>query len=423
MSLFDYKWVDAPPYPDPVVHNTMARLTINIDDQVATWLRAGNRYLEHIEVPMAHVAEWIVVNWWHLYYEADAVYGSSRSGFSSRHDLSYAGNGFVFPRVIFRPAGEHVVVTNEPWDAKHAHIKFLLGGEQTVKTVALRTELHELVDNVIARLNDKNVGDVPWIEEWDIINNKLNSDEKEFCRATAMLGCDPFDIESELADQIITVWNEANPLIREELMLASDEITLVQTHEWLKKSLAAANELRNTDTVWEEVKAAVRSSNSLNSEYPWKAGEEDARAVLRELGREPGPFSFEGEYAIQNTKTVSPSSRIEGCVGKDAPSCVVVSKQETGKKFLLARALGHYIAPTGNHPAILSKLRTPEQSRARSFAAELLAPSEWLRHKVGTQVEQDQISDLAEELGVSELTVQWQIQNHAIAGTPLHSQW
>ena len=183
--------------------------------------------------------------------------------------------------------------------------------------------------------------------------------------------------------------------------------------------------MRNTDTVWEEVKAAVRSSDSLNSEYPWEAGEKDARAVLRELGGEPGPFFFEGEYAIRNTETVSPSSRIEGCVGEDTPSCVVVSKRETGKKFLLACALGHYIAHTGNGPAILSKLRTPGQSRARSFAAELLAPSEWLRHKVGVQndVEQDQISDLAEELGVSEFTVQWQIQNHEIAGTPSHPQW
>ena len=162
MSLFNYKWVDdAPSYPDPIVHNTMAHLTINVGDQVATWLRVGDCYFEHIEVPMAHVAEWIVMNWWHLYHEADAVYGSSRSDFSSRHDLSYAGNGFVFPRVVFRPEGRHVVVANEPWHAKHAHIKFLLGGEQTVETVALRKELHDLVENVIARLKDKNVGDVP----------------------------------------------------------------------------------------------------------------------------------------------------------------------------------------------------------------------------------------------------------------------
>ena len=424
MSLFDYKWVDAPPYPDPIVHNTMARLKIKVGDQVATWLRAGSRHREHIEVPMAHIAEWIVVNWWHLYHEADTVYGLSRSGFSSRHDLSYAGNGFVFPRVVFRPEGELVVVANEPWHAKHAHIKFLSDGEQTVETVALRRELHDLVENVIVRLKDKNVGDVPWIEDWDIINNGLDDDEKEFCRATAMLGLDPFDIEPELADQVTTVWNEADPLIREELMLASDETTLGRAHEWLKESLASVNELRNTNTVWEEVKAAVRS-RSLNSEYPWEAGEKDARAVLRELGREPGPFFFDGEYAIRNTETVSPSSRIEGCVGEDTPSCVVVSKRETGKKFLLARALGHYIARTGTGPAILSKLRTPEQSRARSFAAELLAPSEWLIHKVGTQndVEQDQIYDLAEELGVSEFIVQWQIQNHEIARISSYPQW
>ena len=422
MLLFDYEWVDAPPYPDPIAHNTMARLTINVGDQVATYLRSGNRYLEHIEVPMARVAEWIVVNWWHLYHEADTVYGSSRSGFSSRHDLSYAGNGFVFPRVVFRPEGERVVVSNERWYAKHAHVEFLLEGEQMFEAYALQEELRDLVDNVIARLKGNNVGDVPWIEEWDVINNKLDNDEKEFCRATAMLGLDPFDIETELADQVTTVWNEVDPSIREELMLASDGTTLLQAHEWLKESLASANESGNSG--WGEVKEAVQRRSS-HSEYPWKAGEEDARAVLLELGREPGPFSFKGEYAIWNTEAVSPSSRIEGCVGGRTPSCVVVSKRDTGKKFLLARALGHYIARTGNGPAILSKLRTPEQSRARSFAAELLAPSEWLRDKVGTinDIEQDQIYDLAEELGVSEFTVQWQIQNHKIARISPYPQW
>ncbi|MXW32170.1 MAG: ImmA/IrrE family metallo-endopeptidase [Rhodothermaceae bacterium] len=422
MSLFDYKWIDAPRYPDPIAHNTMARLTINVGDEVATWLRAGNRHYDHIEVPMSNVAEWIVVNWWHLYHEADTVVGSSRPGFSSRHDLSYAGNGFVFPRVIFRPEGERVVVSNERWYAKHAHIEFLLDGEQMFETVALKEELHDLVDRVIARLKGKNVGDVPWIEEWDVINNKLDAEEKEFCRATAMLGLDPFDIEPGLADQVTTVWNEAAPVIREELMLASDGATLGKTHEWLKESVASANKLPNT--VWEEVKEAVRS-NSSNSEYPWEAGEKDARAVLRKLDREPGPFSFDGEYAIKNIETMSPSSRIEGCVGEDTPSCVVVPKRDIGKKFLLARALGHYIARAGNGPAILSKLRTPEQSRARSFAAELLAPSEWLRHKVGTQndIEPDQINDLAEELGVSEYTVQWQLKNHEIARISSYPRW
>jgi len=422
MALFDYKWIDASPYPDPIAQNTMAHLTINVGDQVATWLRDENSYLESIEVPMAYVAEWIVVNWWHLYHEADTVYGSSRSGFSSRHDLSYVGNGFVFPRIIFRPEGNRVMISNKRWYAEHAHIEFLLEGEQTFEAVTLQEELHDLVENVIARLKDNNIEDVFWIEEWDVIKNKLDDDEKEFCRATAMLGLDPFDIESELADQVTTVWNETMPAIREELMLASDATTLEQTHEWLKKTLLSANKPHNS--IWEEVKAAVRSRSS-NSEYPWKSGEKDARAVLHKLGREPGPFSFDGEYAILNTETESPSPRIEGCVGQNTPSCVIVSKRDTGKKFLLARALGHYIAHTGNGSTILSKLRTPEQSRTRSFAAELLAPSEWIRYRLDVEkdIEHDQICDLAEELGVSEFTVQWQIQNHNIARISPYPQW
>ncbi len=197
-------------------------------------------------------------------------------------------------------------------------------------------------------------------------------------------------------------------------MMASNVATLAQTHQWLIQSLASANQSQHS--LWKEIKTIVRR-RSTNSEHSWKTGADDARSVLRELGRAPGPFSFDNDYDIWNTETVPPSSRIEGCVGENSPSCVVISKRDSGKKFLLARALGHFIADTANKPTILSKLRTPEQSRARSFAAELLAPSEWLKHKVGTQkdIEQDQIYDLAEELGVSELAVRWQIENHEIA--------
>ena len=96
------------------------------------------------------------------------------------------------------------------------------------------------------------------------------------------------------------------------------------------------------------------------------------------------------ECAIHNLETVSPSSGIEGCAGKYHPSCVVVSKyvgtkRGAGKKFPVARALVHYIAHTGNEPAVLRKLRTPEQSRTRFFAAEFPAPNEWFPHEAGTK--------------------------------------
>ncbi len=188
MPLFDYQWIDVPPYPDPIAYHTMARLTINLGGQLATRLRHGDRYLEHIEVPMSHVAEWVVSNWWHLFFEADTAYGSSRSGFASRHDLSYAGNGFVFPRLIFRSEGKYIVVTSVRWWAKHANTEFVVQGEQVFESISLQKELQDLVEQVISRLNEKNVEDVPWIEEWNEINNNLDHDEKEFCIATAMLG-------------------------------------------------------------------------------------------------------------------------------------------------------------------------------------------------------------------------------------------
>ncbi len=106
MALFEYNWIQAGSYPDQAAEHTMARLSIRFgedEDDVATYLydRYKKRYVENIMAPLVRLAEWLTVNWFHLWYEMDTVSEEPRPGFASRHDLSYAGNGFVFSRVIF----------------------------------------------------------------------------------------------------------------------------------------------------------------------------------------------------------------------------------------------------------------------------------------------------------------------------------
>ena len=113
MAVFEYQWCSgAEPSTDRVSQYTMARITITVGDRNVTsvydhYLR---EYRDHIFVPLAHIAEWLAANWWHLWYEPANVAGDQRPGFSARHDLAHAGNGFVLPRMTFVPIGNQIRV-------------------------------------------------------------------------------------------------------------------------------------------------------------------------------------------------------------------------------------------------------------------------------------------------------------------------
>ena len=215
-----------------------------------------------------------------------------------------------------------------------------------------------------------------------------------------------------------TLGNHTHPSIREETLGSANEESLEAIRTCLAHWLESADQAQSGDD-WHAVRQAVRG-RVVDGDPPWQSGHDDARSVRQELTAAPGRFEF-GE---DGTRTIwsqdveaSPSPRVQGCVASDSPSCVVVSKSEPGKRFLLARALGDYIGREHPGPAILGTLETARQARSRAFAAEFLAPSEWLRSQVGgaQSIDGRAVRDLAAELGVSEMVVEHQVRNHRIA--------
>ncbi len=423
MSLFDYKWIEAGSYPDQAAQHTMAHLSIRFGEDekdVATYLydKYKNKYVENITVPLVRLAEWFLVNWFHLWYEMNIVSAEPRPGFASRHDLSYAGNGFVFPRIIFDPMGDGTIhVSVQKWNPKHAAVEFRSEFEKILNRDELEKEIVSLVNNVMQRLQDKKVPCEFLKSEWQSIQS-LDQEEYEFCQAAAFLGLDPFNIDHQTATHIANIWNDCDPFIRDEMMLCADKNSLHEVYGWIKDTIKSANQ-STSGTDWVKVRKEVRHCRMGSRTSPWQKGYEDARAVRSILSKPQASFAFEekGHLAIWNREQDAPSLRIEGCVSNDSPSCIIVHKKGKGKRFILARALGDYMGREKPSPAILNKLRTPRQARSRAFAAELLAPSTWLRDKVGNvqYLDSDAVDELATELDVSSLIVQHQIENHGIA--------
>ena len=279
----------------------------------------------------------------------------------------------------------------------------------------LEQEFRSLVDEVIARLRAKRTSFETLESEWRAIKS-LESDEREFCRAAALMGLDPFDIDEQTADRIARVWNQTDPAIRDEAFGAAQEDSLEAIQQWIDRSLESA-EQGQSGADWRMVRKAVRAG-SVSESLPWWRGHHDACAVRGELDAAPGKFAFEeaGPRAIWSQVAPSPVPRIHGCVASDSPSCVMVSRPEPGRRFLLARALGDYIGREQPGPAILGTLDTARQAQSRAFAAEFLAPAEWIWKQAGSTVTIDgrAVNEFANELGVSSWVIRYQIHNHRI---------
>ncbi|MCY4374979.1 MAG: hypothetical protein OXC31_14555 [Spirochaetaceae bacterium] len=303
------------------------------------------------------------------------------------------------------------------WSPKHAPLEFRGECDVVLGRDELEQEFRALIADVIGRLRETQTPFEALESEWEAIES-LDSEAREFCQACALMGLDPFDIDVRTADRIARVWNQLDPAIREETLGSAREDSLEEVQTWLGHWLESA-EQKDSGEHWHAVRHAVRA-RSATGNLPWRRGYDDARAVREELAAAPGRFDFDdrGPRAIWSQDVEeSPSPRIQGCVASDSPSCVVVRKPLTGRRFLLARALGDYMGREEPGPAILATIETARQAQSRAFAAEFLAPAEWVRTQVGHArfVDGEAMDDFAAELGVSSWVVRHQIQNHDIA--------
>ena len=412
---FRFDWIDAPPSPDRLSRHTMAALSIEADGVIVTSVldRSSRSLRDHVVVPLVHVAEWLAGNWWHLFHEVENT-GEQKPDFECRHNLAFAGNGFVLPSLTMVPAPERIRLRWQRHEPAHARIEFIGEGEASVEPAELEAQFRDLVDAVLEMLRSHGLSLETLDREWATIN-ALDPDEREFSRAAALLGVDPFDVPDALADAIVKFWEHADPSIRDDALSAASANSLPDVGRWLSRALEDLEETAN-GSGWADARRALPR---LSAAEPWRQGYDLARSVRCQLGiGGDGRFDFDrnGSMALHFHERPSPATRIQGLVAADAPACVVAPRSESGRRFLQARALGDYLGRSEPGPAILSSLATDRQARSRAFAAELLAPAESLRRRLGSSlVEPEQVDELGHEYGVSTEVIRRQIENHGLA--------
>ena len=417
-----HEWVKTENSTDIVMQRTMARVAIEVNGKSVTAVRnvRNDRYRKGIIVPLFVIADWVVRNWWHLFHEpADTK--NQKEQFEERHNLAYAGDGFLLPMLNIAPSSDRIHVQVERWRPKHGAIEFVEGVDAYLEPPELRSELAKLVDAVIRRLNslDNQSEDARRLaDNWHAINS-LDTDEREFSCAAAMYGIDPFDVDDRVAGELVAFWQRVEPSIREDALATADPHSLSSLSHWLVQAVdkLSSSNSRSSDRFWLRSRERIRKGLSGGRPFhPWEQGYKLARSVRSELGigdNEPFEFESEGERALHCMERSAPASRFEGLVAHTHPACITARRShEASRRFLRARALGDYMSRTGQKFGILNSLNTDRQALSRAFAAELLAPADSLPPRSGIPGADDEdIEKLSRKFKVSPMVISHQIRN------------
>lgn len=417
MSLdFEYEWADVAQSPDEAVHRTMAKLQIRVNGHLVTAVKDRQYRLEreYVLVPLHHVAEWLVSNWHHLLYEPENSSAPQRPGFESRHSLAFAGDGFILPPLTMAPTNGATVMRWARSKPMFADIEFTRFGEERIPTDEMESVCSSFIEDVLGRMRHHKLPVETLEEAWQSLH-ELDDDEREFARAAALLGVDPFDVADQVADGIVEFWQGIPPSLREDSLSAvTNAESLPAVRRWVERSLDVLDWLdeRSVSTSgWKALRASVLQSGS---PIPWKRGYELAQNFLRELVGESSrdPNALGAELGIPYRQMHAVSNRLQGMVSAGSPACVGTVSSETSRRFLQARSIGAFLSSSVRTPSLLSTLATDFQAFTRAFAAEFLAPSEQLRARM--RGGHTSVTALAREFRVSPMVISHQIQNHRL---------
>lgn len=412
MSLeLEHEWVQVATSPDEARH-TMANLRIRAGGHLVTVVKDHRGERDHVLVPLLHVAEWLVSNWYPLLHEPENNGDSQRPGFASRHNLAFAGDGFTLPSLTIAPTGGATILRWIPSKPAFSGIEFAGHGEVRVANGEVERACSSLIKAVLGKMRQDNVPAETLEDAWKGIH-ELDEEERDFARAAALLGADPFDLDDALADGIEAFCQGLPQTLCRDALAATDASSLQAAKRWVERGLEALDgQFRgaNNDSGWADLRDSIPPSDS---PVPWRRGYDLARRLRRDLcGDSSCDPNALGDKLPPYHHMHAVSSRLQGVVAAGSPACVGTVSSDSLRRFLQARSIGAFLSSSDSGPSLLSTVATDFQAFSRAFAAEFLAPAEQLRGRM--RDERASVSALASEFRVSPWVISHQIQNHRL---------
>jgi hypothetical protein len=424
------EWEQAEGVTHPALAETWARLEISVGATLVTMVHDARTGSVRTGVygPMFLVAEWIVRNFWFLHSEC-VPGGSVGRAWLRRHSLASTREGTSLPDLrLFRDEGRIIADFHAERRDRYP-VTFLTAGREELDPAGTRRSLSDVVDAVLERVRGSQHPDVVALRsDWEAVVSASGVDAT-VCRRAAQLGLDAFEpdeVDESLAEVLSTGVDQLPAPIGGDVLDASVAPERLAPTLGAVAHLVAAQGggtprlrggLLQTSLVppsagGRPYEVGYALARSLRAQGDQQGGRLDLERLVESLGwrglhqRAPSWSGFD-----HHVKAIVGVSCSTGRPELLSPP----KKTPERERFLLARGLFALLSgATADAPRALTGAGTKLQATSRAFAAELLAPANELRTRLSDDGDDEQIEELAAELGVGVPVIELQIANHGL---------
>lgn len=420
----DSEWIDSDEGFRPEYDFTLGNVGINADNIWLTEFETeSGEHGRRLEVPAYSMAEWFAENWWSLLYEPEKGERSKHDpAFRARHWLGSARGGFALPDAWIHANGRGTVELKAvPSFFPYARLALRNSCKTAIRTEEFARELASFIGSVVQRLHDKGVHDTNLQQIWAAWA-RLDQDERRFCSLLGALGISPYDATPDLAELLAEVLGEASESVSEDFCEAADEGDLLEAAADMRSTLDALNDEPQID-----LSALFRIHSRRESSHK-RAALNAARAVrdfLRVSSRDPlGGETFLTAFDLQSSiydregLKEAEDPVLHGSLRRSANRLQfnLIRKQASARRFDATRACYMAWSQGSDGDRLVTRARVPDQQASRIFAAEILAPIDFIRSKAANRILSPYgVQRIASELKVSGAVIAWQAKHNGIA--------
>jgi hypothetical protein len=416
-SLFsiEHNWK---PYPDsiPELQHTSADVKILVDQENATqhFNVKSKSTNDNVYLALYPVALWLARSWWRLVYET-AVPNLSSDMFPlwrMAHDLTSAGEGFIWPDLEFISDGVDMQITSYTTRYKKSSINYLNSFVQSIPLENFKKTAQELINTVLDRLRSYAVSETELHTCWDAVLVEQEKDSQQYRILEARLGFDPNDAEKKLIE---TLLNKESSI---------GEESLAEIAAGLKRDSSKVL-LENFSLLETRLNGGIHGKLNLpqvpprHNAKPWESGYFLAEELRKRLSL-PGVVTDENltdmlEITQEELFTES-DDRNMSLARRESEGKTTFAFQrgpKIGRRFNAARIVADaLLASPKNSWLVITKIGTGRQKAQRAFAGELLCPiQELLSFIEGQELDFDLIGEAAEYFNVSPNVPALQLRN------------
>lgn len=366
---------------------TFTRLRVSVGKTVLTrnYSKRGGGESAAINVPLLPLCNFIAQNWWPLLYEP--IRRTDDEYFQARHRLDTPMHGYVFPAVAICSAGDEALLID--WQLKEDRFSPVdfLSSPPTEPIQLARAELEpglmDLVEASLERLRSDEADAIRLRDNWRRVQDSLsNQAEREYCVAVGRLGLDPYDPDSP---DMSGFMSELQSTLFNDLSDAADVGEIGPLTGWTKDAIARVSSCPSIDV---EAFGAPPADDLRAA--PWMVGGGAARSLIRKLGLIDRPKQAVNELlgaAVNRSSNLSRSgpapitSLVQRANGIAYIGAVAQSSRQQRFRACAAAYLAWVTYPGEERAGTVALTRRQQASRA--FAAEMVAPRDYLREQAG----------------------------------------